>query len=284
MILVTGATGNVGSEIVNQLVAQGCKVRAFTRDTARIAHLQSSSPDLIEAAVGDFTQPESFGAAVAGAEAVFLMNGALPDAVFRQLLTLARRQGVKRAVFLSSLFAADPGSPIGRLHKEKEDALLASGLEAAILRAGGFMSNTNQWVGSIRAEGVVYSPVGNAPLASIHPADIAAVAVHALTESILTETIFDVTGDTVLTTAEQVAILGKALGRTLRVVDVTPETAVEGLLKNGVPQHVAEALGQSYAAMREGSAATITGTVERVTGRKPRSYESWVREHASRFA
>jgi uncharacterized protein YbjT (DUF2867 family) len=182
MILVTGANSNVGSEIVNQLVAQDRKVRVFTRDAARVAHLQSSSPDFVEVAVGDFTQPESFAAAAAGAGAVFLMNDALPDAVFGQLLTLARRQGVKRAVFLSSLFAADPGSPIGCLHKEKEDAQLVSGLEGAILRAGGFMSNTNQWVCSIKSEGIVYSPVGSVPPASVHPADIATVAVYALTE------------------------------------------------------------------------------------------------------
>jgi uncharacterized protein YbjT (DUF2867 family) len=280
MILVTGATGNVGSQIVNQLLSKGHKVRAFTRDKTKAVE----RGDRVEVAPGDFTHPESFKLAVAGTEAVFLMNGALPDEVFRQLVAIAREQRVRRAVFLSSLLAADADSPIGRLHRNKEDALLASGLETAIIRAGGFMSNTNQWLGSIKAEGMVYNPVGDGPIASTHPADIAAVAVHALTAPKLTETIFNVTGDTVLTTAEQVAILAKVLGRPLRVVDVPVEAAVQGLMKNGVPPHVAQALGESYAAMREGSAATVTDTVERVTGQKPRSYESWVREHAARFS
>jgi (4-alkanoyl-5-oxo-2,5-dihydrofuran-3-yl)methyl phosphate reductase len=280
MILVTGSTGNVGSQIVNQLLAQGHKVRVFTRDAARAAHWDGR----VEVAPGDFAQPDTFAAAAAGAEAVFLMNGSLPDGVFRRLIGIASERGVQRVVFLSSLFAADPGSPIGRLHKEKEDAVLASGLDAAIVRAGGFMSNANQWLGSIKAEGVVYNAVGDGPIASTHPADIAAVAVHALTTPKLTETIFNVTGDAVLTTAEQVAILAKALGRPLRVIDVSPEASVQALVKNGVPQHVADALGQSYEAIKNGASSTMTNTVERVTGRKPRSYEIWVRENAARFA
>jgi uncharacterized protein YbjT (DUF2867 family) len=146
------------------------------------------------------------------------------------------------------------------------------------------MSNTNQWVGSIKSEGVIYNPMGNASVALTHPADIAAVAVHALITPKLTESVLDVTGDTALTIAEQIAVLAKVLGRPLRVVNVAPEVAVQGLIKNGVPEHVAHALGASYAAGHTGSAATVTDTVKRLTGRKPRSYESWVREHAARFA
>lgn len=280
MILVAGATGNVGSQIVNQLLAQGRKVRVFTRDSAKVAHWNGR----VEVASGDFTNPESFAVAATAAEAIFLMNGALPDPVFLKLIDLAIEKSVRRIVFLSSLFAADSALPIGRMHKGKEDALLASGLEAAIVRGGSFMSNANQWLGSIKAEGVVYNPVGGGQIASIHPADIAAVAVHALTTPKLRESIFEVTGDTALTTTEQVAILSKVLGRPLRVIDVSRETAVQGLVKNGVPPHVANALGESYAAIQNGASAAITDTVERVTGRKPRSYESWFREHAPRFA
>lgn len=280
MILVTGATGNVGSQIVHQLLEQGRQVRVFTRDAAKVAPWDGR----VEVALGDFTHPQTFAAAAAGTQAIFMMNGAIDGGLFRTLMSIAKEQGVRRVVFLSSLFAADAGSSIGQLHKDKEEALQSSGLEAAIIRAGGFMSNTYQWVQSIKAEGVVYNPMGSGPVASIHPADIAAVAVHALTIPELSETHFNVTGDTPLTTADKVAVLSKVLGRSLRVVDVPAEAAVKGLLENGIPPHVAHALGESYAAIRDGRAATVTGTVERVTGRKPRSYESWVREHAARFA
>jgi (4-alkanoyl-5-oxo-2,5-dihydrofuran-3-yl)methyl phosphate reductase len=280
MILVTGATGNVGSQIVDQLLAKGRKVRVFTRDAAKVARWG----DRVEVALGDFTRPETFTAAVSGAEAAFLMNGALEDGVFRRLVEIAREKGVRRLVFLSSQAAAEPGSLVGQLHKGKEDALLASGLEAAIVRAGGFMSNTNQWLASIKAEGVVYDPTANGSATSVHPADIAAVAIHALTAPRLTETIFEVTGDQALTTAERVDILAKVLGRPLRVVEVPVEAGVEELKKHGVPPQVAQAVGESFVAMRDGRARSITDTVERVTGRKPRSFESWVREHAVRFA
>jgi uncharacterized protein YbjT (DUF2867 family) len=280
MILVTGASGNVGSQIVNQLLAQGRKVRVFTRDVAKVAPWGNR----VDVALGDFTDPESFAAAAAGAEAVFLMNGALDDGVFRRLVELARERGVRRIVFLSSQFAADPASLIGQLHRSKEEALRSSGLEAAIIRAGGFMSNTNQWVGTIKTQGVVYDPTGNSSITSIHPADIASVAVYALTAPSLTEFIFEVTGDQSLTTIERVDILARVLGRPLRVVPVAAEAAVEQLVKNGIPPHVAQALGQTFTARRDGLTEAMTDTVERVTGRKPRSYESWVRENAARFA
>jgi uncharacterized protein YbjT (DUF2867 family) len=280
MILVTGATGNVGSQIVNQLLTCGQRVRVFTRDAAKVAPWG----DKVQVALGDFTRPETFAQAVAGVEAVFMMNGALDDQIFRQLMALAKSHGTPRIVFLSSLFAADPGSPIGLLHKDKEEALRASGLPFAIVRAGGFMSNAYQWIGSIRTESVVYNAMGDGAVASIDPADIAAVAVHALTTPVLTETQFDVTGETPLSTRKKVEVLSRILGKPIRVVDVPADAAVESLLRNGIPQHVAAALGQSFQEIREGRASTITDTVRRVTGRSPRSFEAWAQEHSARFA
>jgi uncharacterized protein YbjT (DUF2867 family) len=280
MILVTGATGNVGSQIVNQLLTKGHRVRVFTRDAAKVAHLGNR----VELTLGDFTQPDTFAQAVTGVEAVFMMNGALDGALFRQLMAIMKQQGSPRVVFLSSLFAADRGLRIGQLHKDKEDALRESGLPYAIMRAGGFMTNTYQWIGTIKAEGVVYNAMGSGPTAPIDPEDIAAVAVHALTELTLPETLFEVTGGTLLTAPEKVNILAKYLGKPIRTIDVAPEIAVQGLLSNGIPPHVATALGQSFTAIREGRANQLTDTVQRVTGRPPRSFDAWAQTHASRFA
>ena len=146
------------------------------------------------------------------------------------------------------------------------------------------MSNTYQWLGSIQAEGVVYNPMGSGQVASIDPEDIAAVAVHALTTPVLDETVFEVTGSELLTTADKVRILSRHVGKEIRTIDVPPEKAVEGLKANGIPPHVAAALGQSFEAIRAGRTTQRTDTVQRVTGRPPRTYDQWVRAHAARFA
>lgn len=280
MILVTGATGNVGSQVVEQLLARGEKVRVFTRDEEKVSSLGNK----VERSLGDFTQPETFARAVVGVKAVFMMNGALDGKLFRELMAIAKAQGSPRVVFLSSTFAAEPNLRIGQLHEDKEDVLRESGLEYAIVRANGFMTNVYQWMGSIKAEGVVYNAMGDGPTAPIDPEDIAAVAVYALTTPELQETLFEVTGGALLTAAEKVAVLSKVLGKPIRTVDVPAAKAVEGLVANGIPEHVAAALGQSFEAIRAGRVTQITDTVERVTGRRPRSFEQWAERHAARFA
>jgi len=279
MILVTGATGNVGSQVVQQLLAQGRKVRV-TRDAAKISSLAAE----VEVALGDMTQPDTFAAAAQGAEAIFLMNGALDGRAFRQLLEVAKAGRNPRVVFLSTLFAAVPNLRIGQLHKDKEDALRSSGLPYAIVRAGNFMTNSYQWIGSIQAEGIVYNGIGEGQTAMIAPEDIAAVAVYALTAPQLSETVFEVTGPGLETTAQRVRILSKYVGRELRTVDISPEKAVEGLKANGVPPQVAEAVAESLAAIRQGRETKVTDTVQRVTGRAPRTWEQWSKENAARFA
>lgn len=279
MFLVTGATGNVGSQVVHQLLSAGHSVRVFTRDAGKVAQWG----DRVQLALGDFTQPDTFEAAATGVEGVFMMNGVLDGALFRQLITAAKAQGSPRFVFLSSLFAADPGSPIGQLHKDKEEVLRASGLPVAIVRAGGFMTNAWQWIPTIQAEGVVYNATGQGKIAPVAPEDIAAVAVHALTTPVLTETVFEVTGGSLLTVPEQVSILAKITGKSLRAVDIPVEAAVQGLVRYGVPAQVAAAVGKSYEAIREGRSTTISDTVQRLTGRPPQTFEAWAQEHVSRF-
>lgn len=280
MYLVTGATGNVGSEVVSQLLASGQKVRVFTRDAAKVARWS----DRVEVVIGDMTQPETFAQAVSGIDGVFLMNGALDGGIFRQLIAAVKASGNPRVVFLSSMFAGFSDYPIGQLHKDKEDVIRASGLHGRFVRAGSFMTNANQWLGSIKAEGIVYNAMGTGKVAPIAPDDIAAVAVRALTDPNLEPEILEVTGGELLSVPEQVAILSEGRTKPIRSVDVPIEAAVEGLIRAGVPATVAPAVGQTFAAVREGRMAAIKDTVQQVTGKQPRSFRSWAQEHASRFA
>jgi uncharacterized protein YbjT (DUF2867 family) len=280
MYLITGATGNVGSQVVSQLLAKGQKVRVFTRDAAKVAHWG----DQVEVAIGDMTSPETFAKAVAGVEGVFIMNGPLDGGLFRQLITAAKAQGSPRVVFLSTIFAGFPDSAIGQLHKDKEDVIRASGLPGKFVRAGAFMTNSYQWLDAIKKEGVVYNAMGNGKVAPIAPEDIAAVVVHALTDAALSPEVLEVTGGELLTVPEQVDILAQARKQPIRSVDVPTEAAVQGLIRIGTPPPVAAAVGKSFEAIRDGQMATVKDTVKRVTGKQPRTFQSWAREHASRFA
>jgi uncharacterized protein YbjT (DUF2867 family) len=280
MYLVIGATGNVGSQVVKQLLASGSKVRVFTRDAAKVAHWGNQ----VEVAIGDLMQPETFAKAVAGVEGVFIMNGPLDGSIFRQLIAATKAQGNPRVVFLSTLFAGSPDSAIGQLHKDKEDVIRASGLPAGFIRAGAFMTNAYQWLGSIKAEGIVYNAMGAGKVAPVAAEDLAAVAVHALTDLNLTSEIFEVTGGELLTVPEQVAIVARAAGRPIQSVDVPTEAAIKGLIAVGTPAPVAAAVAQSFEAIRDGKVAFVKDTVRQITGRPPRTFESWAQEHASRFA
>ena len=280
MYLITGATGNVGSQVVRQLLAKGRKVRVFTRDAAKVAHWG----DQVEVAIGDMTSPETFAKAVAGVEGVFIMNGPLDGALFRQLIAAAKAQGSPRLVFLSTIFAGFPDSAIGQLHKDKEDVIRASGLPGRFVRSGAFMTNSYQWLDAIKKEGVVYNAMGAGKVAPIAPEDIAAVVVHALTDADLSPEVLEVTGGELLTVPEQVDILAQARKQPIRSVDVPTEAAVQGLIRIGTPPPVAAAVGKSFEAIRDGRMATVKDTVKRVTGKPPRTFQSWSREHASRFA
>src|ERR1700722_1205779 len=280
MYLVTGATGNVGREVVSQLLAKGEKVRVFTRDATKVAHWG----DRVEVAIGDFTRPETFAQALPDVDGAFIMNGALDGGVFRQLIAAAKSHANLRIVFLSTIFAGSPESPIGQLHKDKEDVIRASGLSGKFVRAGSFMTNAYQWISTIKGEGIVYNALGAGKAAPIAPEDIAAVAVYALTDANPSVEVFEVTGSELLSVPEQVAILANALGKPIKSIDVPAESAVQGLLRAGLPAPVATAVAQSFAAIRDGRMAIVKDTVKQVTGRQPRTFQSWAEEYASRFA
>lgn len=277
--LVAGATGNVGSGVVTQLLAQGMRTRVFTRDAAKVERWG----DRVEVAAGDFQKPDTFARAVSGAEAVFLMSQSPDQQAFARLIDAAKSSGQPRIVFLSSLAAKQPELQIGILHKQKEDTIRASGLLATFVRPGGFMSNVYQWIGSINAEGVVYNPMGDTRFPPIAPEDIAAVAFKSLIDPALSGKTFELTGGELLSVPEQVEILAKVLGRPIQCVDITVEKAIENMTRAGVPAPIARAVGESYGAVREGGIFGVTDTVEKVTGTQPMTFESWARKHASRF-
>ncbi|WP_158821384.1 NAD(P)H-binding protein [Granulicella sp. S156] len=282
MYLIVGATGNVGSEVVGQLLAAQKQVRVFTRDASKVSHLKGP----IEVAVGDLMQADTFARAVAGVEGVFLMNGPLEGEAFRRLIAQAKASGNPRVVFLSTLFAAYPDSLVGELHKDKEDVIRASGLPHSFVRAGNFMTNTFQWLETIKSEGVVYNATGDAKTAPVAPQDIAAVAVQALTKPDTPEgfEVLEVTGGELLTVPEQAGIVSRVTGRPIRVVEINSEQAEQGLLKAGLPSFMAKAVAGCYEEIRNGKVAFVRDAVQNAKGSLPVTYADWVESQRTQLA
>ncbi len=282
MILVTGATGDIGGEVVRQVLATGEKVRVLARDPAKAAKLGPG----VEVALGDLLKPEPLAEALAGADKLFLMAGAqdLP-AVAEHAVASAKRAGVRHVVLLSSsTVLTEPMVKLGTWHAAAERLLEATGLAWTMLRPGNFASNALRWAPMIKAQGAVFGVFGAGKSSPIDPHDIATVAATALTTAGHEGKRYTLTSEELLTAAEQVEIIGAALGKPLRVVDVPEAGARAGMLKSGMSEQLVEALMEVIGLARRGGEPLLTTTVRDVTGRAPRPFAEWVRAHLAAFA
>ncbi len=282
MILVTGATGNIGAEVVRLLLAAGEKVRVLARDPSKAAHLA----DRAEVVQGDLLQPDSLAAAFAGAERAFVLIGSINDipAAAGPIFRAAEAAGVRHVVFQSSAtIQMRPPNTVGAWHLAGEEALKGTRLAWTMLRPGNFASNSLRWAGPIRAQGSVFAPHGTQRSSVIDPRDIAAVAALALTRPGHEGKTYVLTGPEVISTTEQIDILAAALGKPIRFVQVPVEGARAGMIKAGTPEAIADAVLEL---MRPESTLEpmLTATVEDVTGRPARPYALWARDHAHLFA
>jgi uncharacterized protein YbjT (DUF2867 family) len=281
MLLITGATGHVGSALVRELVRRGAPTRVLTRDPGRTSHL----PDAVDRRRGDLDDPQSLAGAFEGVERMFLLTPGIGTAMAQNALAAAGRAGVRHVVLLSSTnVIGDPVPAMGRWHHERELLVEESGIPWTILRPNGFMSNALEWIPTLAAGGYVLDATGPGRHAIIHPDDIAAVAAVVLTESGHEGLAHTLTGPESSTTAEQVATLGSVLGRELPIREVTTaEEAVRSRFPQGAPAPLAAAVVEAWALMRADTVGARTDTVERLTGRAPRTFRSWCRENADVF-
>ncbi|NUW30264.1 NAD(P)H-binding protein [Nonomuraea sp. SMC257] len=271
---MTGATGNVGAEVVRMLLDGGEKVRVISRDPA--AH---SFPGGVEVLPGDLTRPETLTEALSGVERAFLFP------VFAGLggfLDAARAAALRHVVLLSSqtVTFSTPGW-IGEQHLRLERAVEASGLPWTFVRPGAFMTNDLAWAPQIRDDGVVRGVHGESALAPVDPRDIAAVAVRALLDRRTGEA-FLLTGPQTLTQIERVRIIGETIGRPLRFEEQSREEFRERMLRHGMPAPVIDELIDGFAA-RVGEPDEVVPTVEEVTGRPAFTYAQWVAHRAAAF-
>jgi len=264
MILVTGSTGTVGQQVVTQLLAAGEKVRAMTRHPAN-----ARFDGQVEVVQGDFGVPESLKEAVQGVDAVFSLTFGPHTAIHeRSLAEAAKAARIRRIVKLSALGGDDTTrNTIRQWHDEGERAIRETGIPLTVLRPTAFMSNALHWRESIRTGGKVFSNYGDGKLPPVHPCDIAAVAVRALTSDGHEGKTYSLTGPEALSTREQVRILSDAIGKPLEYVPVTDDATRKQMERAGMPSFLIDALVPFAAFIRSGKAARVFPTVEEVTGR-----------------
>jgi uncharacterized protein YbjT (DUF2867 family) len=280
-VLVIGATGNVGRHLVSQLVGRGVHVRALTRnpDTAGL-------PPEVEVMRGDLTVPESLDACLEGIDAVFLVWVVPPTTAAAAVERIAKH--ARRITFLTApLKTAHPffqqPNPSRDLAGRIERLIETSGMEWTFLRAGMFAGNARHfWGKSIRAGGVVRWPHLNAPTAPTDERDLAAIAARTLCEDGHAGAEYVVTGPQSLTQAEQVHIIGRAICRSLRVEEMSPDEARSELLPVlGSPAVVNMLLNAWAAAI--GQPAFVTPTFAELTGTPPSTFLEWAIDHAAEF-
>jgi uncharacterized protein YbjT (DUF2867 family) len=275
MILVTGATGNVGGELTRALAARGEAVRVLARRPDR-----ASFPDGVQVAPGDLEEPGSLAAALDGVGQVFLLGGFATADLLRRI----RAAGASHVVLLTSrcVIGGNPQNAVTRMWLDAEAAVRDCGAEWTILRPSGFQSNALRWLPQLRDGDVVRAPWPGVAVAAIDPADIAAVAAAVLTGPGREGEALVLSGPEALTPGEQVAALARALRRPLLYEPLADEQARAEMAADGTPASLIDAFFRFFSG-GEFDDSAVAATVRDVTGRPPRTFEQWAQAHAALF-
>jgi uncharacterized protein YbjT (DUF2867 family) len=284
MILLTGATGNNGTEILKRLPTGEVPVRAMVRNREQASVIALPHVEVVE---GDFDRHATLLAALAGVERAFLLTPSSERAESQQIafIDAARQSGVAHVVKLSQ-FEADVNAPdrFRRYHAVVEEALQASGLAYTILRPNLYMQGLLNFRPTIATQNAFYAAAGDAKVSIVDVRDNAEVAVAALTEPGHEGKIYGLTGPQALTHAEMAEGLSKALGRQVSFVDIPPEAMRDAFFGFGMPEWQVDGLVEDYAHYRRGEAEVVSSGVRDAIGKAPRSFEEFARDYAPMFS
>jgi uncharacterized protein YbjT (DUF2867 family) len=277
-ILVVGATGTVGSELVRQLAERGHKVRALVRDPVKAQGLGRA----VEPAIADLARPETLPAAFAGIDRAFILAPPAPNLEELEVnaFAAAERAGVRHIVYLSNFGAGVFDDDLWRAHGANELRLRAMPASWTILRPVRFMSHAPYGWASVRDAGKLIEPQGGRKVTMIDPRDIAAAALLALTTSGHEGKVYELVGEA-LTGAEMARDLSSVLGKPITFVDASEEEARAELLRSGLPAPIADKILYYFGTLREGRWYE-TPTLRALLARAPRTYRAWLREKLPR--
>jgi uncharacterized protein YbjT (DUF2867 family) len=278
--LVTGATGTVGSLVVEGLLARGLRPRIFVRDENKARARYGDRADIF---VGDLAVPSTMEPALAGSDRMLLINSG-PDlaALDEQAARAAKACGVKQLVKLSSYDATVQNTGTGIWHAQAESRIRASGIPFTFVQPSGFMSNALFWARPIQSRGILESSTGHGKIPFIHPQDIADVSLEALLSGPRQDSLL-ITGPEALSYAEMLARISHAIQKPLTYQVISEEEEARRMAHRGEGEAIIAAHLSIYRAIREGRLAQPTAEVERVLGRRPLSFEQWIQQNLAAF-
>lgn len=283
MILVTGASGNVGGTVLQELLRAGASVRSMYRSEEDAAKAPAGANPVI----ADFADRASLDRALESVDRVYLVCSPIPQLVDLEcnMVDACREHGVGLLVLNSSLGADTYDKSFPRWHHAVEERVRASGVPATILRPESFMQNIPAFfAATINSQGVFYAATGEAPIGFVDVRDIGAVAAKILTSDGHTGKTYTLTGPELLNYSQVAAKLSAVLGRPVRYVEITQEQLRQSMRDMGMPSWQVEALADLQAYYTDGAGGKVTSDVRSVLGREPVSMNQFLRDHASAFA
>ncbi len=278
-ILVIGATGNVGKELVQQLIGRKLRTRILVRDPAK---MPLNSDGLLETVIGDLDNVETLAGAMNGIEKMFLITGNTQQD--KNVLQIGKTSGLQHIVKLSTQESGwTPVKGHGLWHHEREELIKESGIAWTFLRPCMFMNTAISWAPMIKEKGVVRYPGGAGKIAPIDPWDVAAVAATALSSRGHEGMGYELTGPELSSIRDMTQIISKVIGKQVSYVEESDTDFINDLLQARLPKYVADGLVATFGFVRAGDFAHTTNAVESVTGSKPRTFEHWCLENKAAF-
>jgi uncharacterized protein YbjT (DUF2867 family) len=280
-ILVTGATGTVGSRIVKELSGKGARVRAGVHTRANAEKIKGPGVEIAEV---DYTDKESVTEALKGVDTLYLLTPFVPDQVeiSRLLVDEARAAGVKYIVKQSGMgIGFEPAITIGRLHREAEQYVEASGIPFTFLRPNFFMQNFINYFGpAMKGEGRIYLPLGEGRVSYVDASDVARVAATVLLNPGHEGMVYVLTGPEAISIEDVAREFTAVAGREITYVDVPEEAARKSMEELGMDGWSIEAMMGLHGACKKGLAGAVTNSVEEVTGSAAMDFKGFARDNA----
>jgi uncharacterized protein YbjT (DUF2867 family) len=287
-ILVTGATGTLGSEVVKQLsrVTPAVNIKAGVHSAQNV----KKNSDRVEAVLIDYNKPETLKEALNQVDKLFLLTPDVPNAheLASNMVIEAKKAGIRHIV-KQSVMGADLEADVGtmRLHRQAEKIIEQSGIPFTFLRPNEFMQNfVNFHSPSIKNNNVFYLPLEDAKVSLVDVRDIASVAVKSLTEDRSDKhnnKTYLITGPEALSYHQAAEILSNATGKKISYVNISEEEARGAMKEMGMSDWLINTISELYDYFRKGNASQVSSAVEEVTGKKPISFSQFAKDYASAF-